>query len=131
MFPVTVPTDPLGKRVAKGLAHHSHAARCAELCGLPHGVVGRAEHVWLVRTFTQSYKYPRTNVCGSSALFAAHELEKLLDEDMSEEEARELEEAEAIGRKFLAWNLDDETAMDRPLKESATEILGMTNGDQE
>ena len=64
-----------------------------------------------------------------SATFAAHELEKLLDEDMTEEEARELEEAEEIGRKFLAWNLDDETALDRPPKEVVAEILGMTNED--
>lgn len=64
-----------------------------------------------------------------SALFAAHELEKLLDEDMTEEEARELEEVEAIGRKFLAWDLNDETAMDRPPKEIVAEILGMMNDD--
>lgn len=64
-----------------------------------------------------------------SAAFAAHELEKLLDEDMTEEEAKELEEAEAIGRKFLAWNLDDETAMDRSPKEFVADILGMANGD--
>lgn len=92
-------------RVTKGLTNHSHAARCAELCGLPHSVVERAEHV--------------------SALFTAHELEKLLDEDMTEEEARELEEAEAIGRKFLAWNLDDETVVDRPPKDIVAEILGV------
>ncbi|KAF9783468.1 muts domain V-domain-containing protein [Thelephora terrestris] len=98
-------------RVVKGFADHSHAARCAELCGLPHTVVERAEHV--------------------SALLAAHELEKLLDEDMTEEELRELEEAEAIGRNFLAWNLDDETAMDRPPKEVVAEILGMKNEDQD
>ena len=59
-----------------------------------------------------------------SALFAAHELEKLLDEDMTEEEARELEEAEEIGRKFLAWNLDDGTVTDRPPKEVVAEVLG-------
>lgn len=64
-----------------------------------------------------------------SALFAAHELEKLLDEDMTEEEARELEEVEAIGRRFLAWDLNNETAMDRPLKEFVTDILGMTSDD--
>ena len=59
-----------------------------------------------------------------SALFAAHELEKLLDEDMTEAEARELEEAEEIGRKFLAWNLDDGTVTDRPPKEVVAEVLG-------
>jgi len=62
-----------------------------------------------------------------SALFVGHELEKLLDEDMAEEEARELEEAEAIGRKFLAWNLNDEAAMDQPPKEFVAEILGIKN----
>ena len=62
-------------------------------------------------------------------MFTAHALEKLLDEDMTEEEARELEEAEAIGRSFLAWNLDDETAMDRSPKESVAEILGMVKED--
>ena len=60
-----------------------------------------------------------------SAAFTAHELERLLDEDMTEEEARELEEAEAIGRKFLAWNLGDVTAVDQPPKGFATEVLGM------
>jgi DNA mismatch repair protein MSH5 len=64
-----------------------------------------------------------------SALFVAHELEKLLDEDMTEEETRELEEAEAIGRRFLAWDLNDETAMDQPPKEFVARILGMTNDD--
>jgi len=61
-----------------------------------------------------------------SALYVGHDLEKLLDEDMTEEEARELEEAEAIGRKFLAWNLNDEAAMDQSPKEFASEILGTT-----
>jgi len=49
---------------------------------------------------------------------------------MTEEEARELEEAEAIGRRFLAWNLDDETAMDRPPKEFVAEILGTVKEDE-
>ena len=40
----TASTDLLGRRVVRGLADHSHAARCAELCGLPQAVVGRAEH---------------------------------------------------------------------------------------
>ena len=81
--------------------------------------------------FIQLYKYFQTNFCNLSALFTTHELEKLLDEDMTEEEARELEEAETIGRKFLTWNLDDETIMDRPLKEAVAEILGAKNDDQE
>ena len=62
-----------------------------------------------------------------SALFAAHELEKLLDEDMTKEEARELEEVEVIGRKFLAWDLSDEAVTDKSPKEFVAEILGMMN----
>ena len=64
----------------------------------------------------------RTNVPklmdSESVLFAAHELE----------EARELEEVEAIGGKFLAWDLN-ETTMDKPLKEFVVEMLGMMSDD--
>jgi hypothetical protein len=56
-------------------------------------------------------------------------LEQLLDEDMTEREARELEETEAIGRKFLAWSLNDEKGMDQPPKEFVAEILGKTKAD--
>lgn len=48
---------------------------------------------------------------------------------MTEEEAKELEKVEAIGRKFLAWNLNDEAAMDRPPKVVVAEILGMAHED--
>ena len=48
---------------------------------------------------------------------------------MTEEEVRELEEAEAIGRKFLAWNLGDVTAVDQPPKGFVAEVLGMVNED--
>ena len=44
---------------------------------------------------------------------------------MTEREARELEETEAIGRRFLAWSLNDETEMDQPPKGFVAEILGM------
>ena len=44
---------------------------------------------------------------------------------MTEEEAKELEEAEAIGRKFLALDLSDEAVMAKPPKEVVAEILGM------
>jgi len=53
-------------RVAKGLARHSHAAKCAELCGLPRPVVERAQIV--------------------TDLYTKHELGRLLDEEMNEEE---------------------------------------------
>lgn len=41
-----------------------------------------------------------------SELMACHELGQLLDEDLTEAEKTELEEAEAVCRAFVAWNLD-------------------------
>ncbi|KAJ7069760.1 DNA mismatch repair protein MutS [Mycena amicta] len=73
-------------RVADGLCWDSHAAKCAEIFGVPSRIVARAQHV--------------------SRLLSAHELGKLLDEEMTEEERSDLEEAEAVCRRFLEWDLD-------------------------
>jgi DNA mismatch repair protein MSH5 len=40
-----------------------------------------------------------------SELMACHELGQLLDEDLTEAEKTELEEAEAVCRTFVAWDL--------------------------
>lgn len=45
--------------------------------------------------------------CECSSLISAHELRELLDEAMTEEEMKELADAEMVCRKFLAWNLDE------------------------
>ncbi|KAJ6477358.1 muts domain V-domain-containing protein [Mycena vitilis] len=73
-------------RVAEGLSLDSHAAKCAEIFGVPSRIVERAQHV--------------------SHLISAHELGKLLDEEMTDKEREDLADAEAVCRKFLQWNLD-------------------------
>ena len=78
----------LFSRVAKGLSLDSHAARCAEICGVPTRMVKRAQYV--------------------SQLLVTHELGQLLDEGMDEEERRDLAEAEEVCRRFLRWDLKAE-----------------------
>ncbi|VDC00678.1 unnamed protein product [Peniophora sp. CBMAI 1063] len=77
-------------RVAPGLSLHSHAGRCAELCGIQPHVVQRAMHV--------------------SRLLAAREIPQLLDESLTEREVQDMEDAEAICRRFLEWDLTVEQA---------------------
>lgn len=75
-------------RVAKGLSLNSHAAKCAEICGVPTRMVERAQYV--------------------SRLLVAHELNQLLDEGMSEVERLDLAEAEKVCRRFLRWDMKAE-----------------------
>ncbi|GLB38388.1 putative ATPase domain of DNA mismatch repair MUTS family protein [Lyophyllum shimeji] len=75
-------------RVAEGLSLDSHAAKCAEIFGVPSRLVRRAQYV--------------------SHLLSTHELCRLLDEKMTEKERLDLEDAEAVCRRFLAWDLDAE-----------------------
>ncbi|TBU56560.1 hypothetical protein BD310DRAFT_960111 [Dichomitus squalens] len=71
-------------KVVNGYSLHSHAITCAELSGVPKRVTSRAQYV--------------------NELLARHEVCQLLDEDMRDEERRELADAEEICRKFLAWD---------------------------
>ncbi|KAJ7016657.1 DNA mismatch repair protein MutS [Mycena alexandri] len=73
-------------RVAEGLTLDSHAAKCAEIFGVPSRIVQRAQHV--------------------SHLISTHELGKLLDEEMTDKEREDLADAEAVCRKFLQWDLE-------------------------
>ncbi|KAG6814232.1 hypothetical protein H0H92_015347 [Tricholoma furcatifolium] len=73
-------------RVAEGLSLDSHAAKCAEMFGIPSRIVQRAQYV--------------------SHLLSTHELRRLLDESMTDEERIDLQDAEAVCRRFLAWDLD-------------------------
>ncbi|KII86749.1 hypothetical protein PLICRDRAFT_164045 [Plicaturopsis crispa FD-325 SS-3] len=75
-------------RVAPGLALASHAAQCAALFGIPKRVVERAQHV--------------------TRLLTTNELRLLLDEAMTAEEERDLEDAEAMCRRYLAWDFSAE-----------------------
>ncbi|KAF9468500.1 DNA mismatch repair protein MutS [Collybia nuda] len=92
-------------RVAEGLSLESHAAKCAEIFGVPPRIVQRAQYV--------------------SRLISTHELGRLLDEEMSEQERFDLEHAETVCRRFLAWDLD---APDQggTVKENLKHCLGRT-----
>lgn len=92
-------------RVAQGLALDSHAAKCAEIFGVPRRVVQRAQYV--------------------TQLLSTHSLGKLLDEDMTEAERADLEEAEAVCRRFLAWDFTErDPARKGSVKERLAEVLG-------
>ncbi|EMD39519.1 hypothetical protein CERSUDRAFT_111843 [Gelatoporia subvermispora B] len=104
------PTRPSDKitylyRVAKGLSFNSHAAVCAEIFGIPQRVARRAQFV--------------------SRLLSSHELGRLLDEEMTNVERKELEEAEEVCKNFLAWDLDDYCVENRArsVKEVLTEVV--------
>ncbi|KIK91641.1 hypothetical protein PAXRUDRAFT_796689 [Paxillus rubicundulus Ve08.2h10] len=92
-------------RVASGLSVSSHAAQCAAMFGLPRHVVSRAQYV--------------------SELLAEHELGKLLEEQMSDEERLDLQVAEGISRQFLEWDLtSDEAAHQSGVKARLAAVLG-------
>jgi len=74
-------------RVAKGLSLDSHAAKCAEIFGIPRRVVERARYI--------------------THLLSIHELGQLLDEEMTEVETDDLKDAEMACRRFMAWNLEE------------------------
>ncbi|KAJ3837138.1 muts domain V-domain-containing protein [Lentinula raphanica] len=88
-------------RVMEGLSLDSHAAKCAELFGIPSRLVQRARYV--------------------SQLLSTYEIGRLLDERMSEKEAAELEEAESICRRFLCWNLSENVG---EVKQKLGQVLG-------
>ncbi|KAJ6585066.1 DNA mismatch repair protein MutS [Mycena capillaripes] len=89
-------------RVAEGLSLDSHAAKCAEIFGVPARIAQRAQHV--------------------SHLISTHELGKLLDEEMTDKEREDLADAEAVCRKFLQWNLEGDGGGN--VKGRLAEVLG-------
>ncbi|KAF8442923.1 DNA mismatch repair protein MutS [Boletus edulis BED1] len=92
-------------RVAPGLSLSSHAAQCAAIFGLPRRVVARAQYV--------------------SELLAKHELGKLLEENMTDEELLDLQAAEEVARRFLEWDLtSDEAIYQTGVKARLAEVLG-------
>ncbi|KAJ3802460.1 muts domain V-domain-containing protein [Lentinula aff. detonsa] len=93
-------------RVMEGLSLDSHAAKCAELFGIPPRLVQRARYV--------------------SQLLSTHEIGRLLDERMSEKEASELEEAESICRRFLGWDLTENVG---DVKKTFGQVLGREEED--
>src|SRR5260221_2056498 len=67
-----------------------------------------------------------TSLTWTSQLLSRHELSQLLDEEMTEKEHQELEEAEIVCRRFLAWDLkaDEETLADGEVKRKLAVVLG-------
>jgi DNA mismatch repair protein MSH5 len=57
-----------------------------------------------------------------SHLLSTHELGQLLDEEMTEAEMDELEQAEAVCRRFMTWNLE-ETKVSVCTKKRLAEVL--------
>ena len=106
---LTVLTPPI--RVAEGLSLDSHAAKCAEIFGIPPRLVERAQYVRLVI-------YPcytgvlDIHICPGSRLLSSHQLNALLDEGMTHEEEADLEDAEAVCRRFLSWDLKQDEVDD-------------------
>jgi len=92
-------------KIGRGLSLNSFAAMCAELFGVPRQIVQRAQYV--------------------SHLLSIHELGQLLDEEMTEDERVELEEAEEVCRKFLAWDLEAGNEDTREeVRETLTKVVG-------
>jgi DNA mismatch repair protein MSH5 len=60
----------------------------------------------------------------SSHLLSIHELGELLDEDMTDDEVKELENAEAVCRRFLSWNLGEDRDDSEPVKTALARVLG-------
>ncbi|KAL1682284.1 DNA mismatch repair protein MutS [Schizophyllum commune] len=103
-------------RVAEGLSLNSHAAQCAEIFGLPAEICARAQYV-RYGTVDLTWRF-----FFLLRLISTHELGQLLDEEMSEKERDELEEAEAVCRRFLAWNLGDDDGTE--VKVKLAKVLG-------
>lgn len=60
-----------------------------------------------------------------SELISTHELGKLLDEEMTKEERLDLEDSEAVCRRFLTWDLDDKQGLgEGGVKTKLAEVLG-------
>ncbi|KAF7365135.1 MutS 5 [Mycena venus] len=93
--------------VAEGLSMESHAAKCAEIFGVPSRIVQRAQHV--------------------SHLISTHELGRLLDEEMTDKEREDLADAEVVCRRFLKWNLEDGEGN---VKGRLAEVLGRKDEDE-
>lgn len=58
-----------------------------------------------------------------------HEIAQLLDEDMTEEEVRELTEAEMVCRAFLAWDIEERGNSEGVVKELLGNVLKVVGPD--
>jgi DNA mismatch repair protein MSH5 len=110
-----------------GLSLESHAARCAQLFGVPAHVVQRAQYVTYV--FCRRIKNLRrwlTQLALTLAreLLSAHELPRLLDEAISKEEQLDMNLAEAVCQRFLEWDLRTQEASMGEVRTRLAQVLG-------
>jgi len=70
-----------------------------------------------------------------SSLLAAHDVTRLLDESMTPIQKKELGEAEAVCRRFMAWNLEDFDVDANPsrggVKARLAEVLRHNSNDED
>lgn len=78
--------------LSPGLSPSSHATSCALQFGIAPETLARASFV--------------------SHLVATFDIAALLNADLDDEERRELEETEAVARRFLEWPLEEEQGDD-------------------
>lgn len=105
--------------------------------GLPRRIAARAEYVRYVTHCLQVSPTPYTSVSAlicfrpqSSELLAKHELGKLLEENMTDEERLDLQDAEEVARRFLEWDLtSDEALYQTGVKARLAKVLGRYSDD--
>lgn len=81
-------------------------------------------HIW-----AEPLSHLKLTKISTSHLLSIHELGKLLDEEMTEAEMRDLEGAEIVCRKLLACKFEDmgESGDDVGVKVKLAEILGRSD----
>lgn len=82
----------------------------------------RAQYVMYRCHIATSLRYLLT-YARPSDLLSAHEITKLLDEDMTAEEMRELEEADRVCRRLLQWDLEVESKEERDPRSGLAKVL--------
>jgi DNA mismatch repair protein MSH5 len=120
-------------RAVRGLSLESHAARCAQLFGVPAHVVQRAQYVTYV-PYDKLYCKDLDDhdpvpsflafVAIRRELLSLHELPKLLDEAISEEEQLEMDLASAVCERFLEWDLETQEASSGQVRARLAPVLG-------
>lgn len=115
-----VTVDAVCGRAVNGLALESYAARCAELFGVPAHVVQRAQYV----TFVLDIIWWRsTHTPANSELLSTHELPRLLDEAVSEEDQLDMDLASAVCQRFLEWNIETQEASSEDVRARLAQVL--------
>ena len=71
------------------------------------------------------WSYLRLKPGMNSNLISNHEVVQLLDEEMTEEEVKDLLDAEEVCKRFLEWDLDDREGVE--VKEKLRWVLGISD----